>query len=154
MTDLSNKEIKAWSKLDDATVNLLKLAFGIGADVTSACSFANITRQTYYNWVDRYPDILEEIDKLREKPALKAYQTIYNNLHNPDIAMWYLKKVKSEVFGDSLGLTMKGQSVSDEELETKRKRLIELLAYVKAQPTIIDGNGETVSPISSEPLPD
>ena len=84
-------------KLTPETVNKLKEAFAIDASVEEACFYAEITRQTYYNWVDENPVLKEEFDRLREKPVLKARQTIVKNLENPEYALKYLeRKRKSE----------------------------------------------------------
>ena len=79
-------------------VNKLEYAFSIGADVSAACSYANISRQTYYNWTDEDAELKERFDTLREKPALLAYDTIFKNLNKEETAKWYLERKKKAEF--------------------------------------------------------
>jgi hypothetical protein len=92
-------------KLNDDTVNKLKEAFAIGADVSAACFYAEISRQTFYNWCEENTNLKEEFDRLREKPVLKAYQTIAKNLDNVDIAKWLLEKRRKNEFGTAVDIT-------------------------------------------------
>ncbi len=85
-------------KLNEETVNKLEEAFSIGADVSSACYYANISRQTYYNWEKDNPDLKEKFDRLKEKPILKAYKTISDDLDNKETAKWYLERKRKKEF--------------------------------------------------------
>ena len=89
-------------KLDENTVNKLKEAFSIGADVSAACYYAEISRQTYYNWEKDNPKLKEEFDRLKERPILKAYQTVAKTLGDSyQNAMDYLKRKRKIEFGDN-----------------------------------------------------
>ena len=144
-----NKEIAPksdyipWTKLDDDTVKKLEEAFSIGADVSSACFFANITRQTYYNWIKDDNKLKQRFDGLREKPVLKAFNTVYKDLDNVETAKWYLQKVKSETFGDKTNLNVTN-NLSEEDVELKRRKLIELEDYVKADTKKLDTEAESI----------
>lgn len=89
------------SKLDDLTVKKLEEAFILGASVNEACFNANISKQTYYNWTDENPELLDRFEQLRQAPILKARKCVVNAIEkNPTLAMRYLeKKLKSE-FGN------------------------------------------------------
>ena len=82
-------------KMDDLTVKKLEEAFSIGADVRAACCYANISHTTYYNWIKSFPEYEERFATLRDKPILKAYNTINRGLDQIETAKWYLeRKVK------------------------------------------------------------
>lgn len=98
-------------KLNEDTVNKLKEAFSIGSDVSAACYYANITRQTYYNWEKDNPELKEEFDRLKEKPVLKAYQTVAKDLDKIDTAKWYLSKKRNKEFGDRMDVTSDGEKI-------------------------------------------
>lgn len=85
-------------KLNDSTVKKLEEAFAIGASVSEACFYADITRQTYYNWIKENEEMKEKFDRLQQTPILKARQTIAKALGTDvDIAKWYLeRKMKRE----------------------------------------------------------
>ncbi len=85
-------------KLNDDTVNKLEQAFSIGADVSTACFYANISRQTYYNWIEENKELADKFDRLREKPVLKAYQTVADKLGEIDTAKWYLERKRKKEF--------------------------------------------------------
>ena len=85
-------------KLTDDTVNKLKEAFAIDASVEEACFYANISRQTYYNWVKDNKELGEEFDRLRQKPVLKARQEVVKGLNNFDNALKYLERKKKSEF--------------------------------------------------------
>lgn len=79
------------------TVNKLEQAFAIDCTVEEACSYAEITRQSFYEHIKRNPEFSDRIDDLRQRPILKARQTIVKSLYNPQQAQWYLeRKVKKE----------------------------------------------------------
>lgn len=139
------KEGVIYIKKDTKTVNRLEHAFAIGADIRSACAFAEITHTTYYKWIKEDEEIRERFERLRERPVLKAFGSIYRNLNNPEIAKWYLTKVRPEMFGDKLGINVNDSRVSEEELELKRRKLIELEAYVKADIETVDTKTEEIS---------
>ena len=92
-------------KLSEDSVNKLKEAFAIGADVSAACFYADISRQTYYNWEKENPELKEKFDRLKEKPVLKAYQTIAKGLDDINTAKWYVERKRKKEFGNNLDIT-------------------------------------------------
>lgn len=91
-------------KLNDTTVNKLEVAFAIGASVSEACYYADISRQTYYNWEKGNRKLKEKFDRLKELPILKARRTINDNLSNVETAKWFLEKKRKDEFGTKIGL--------------------------------------------------
>lgn len=85
-------------KYNEETVKKLKESFAIGADVTAACAYAEISRESFYQWCKKNPKLKEEADRLRERPVLKAYQTIANDLDQTETAKWYLERKRKKDF--------------------------------------------------------
>ena len=85
-------------KFDKEIVQKLEEAFAMGADVSAACYYASISRQTYYNWVEENKELAEDLDKLKEKPVLKAYKTLKDNMHKIEVAQWYLSRKRKDEF--------------------------------------------------------
>ena len=113
------------TKLTVETVNMLKRAFAIGADISAACSFANISRVSYYSWIKENKELEEEFNNLREKPVLKAYQTIAKNLDQPETAKWYLERKRKEFNPkQQIDHTTKGESLKS-SLSEEEKSAIE-----------------------------
>ncbi|MDD2578235.1 MAG: hypothetical protein PHP96_02520 [Candidatus Dojkabacteria bacterium] len=88
------------TKLNDLTVKKLEDAFIVGATVLEACFNANISKQTYYNWVEENPELLDRFELLKQSPILKARKTIVKALENdPKIAMRFLERKLKDEFG-------------------------------------------------------
>jgi hypothetical protein len=89
-------------------VNKLEQAFAIDATVEEACSYADISRETYYNWLEKHKEFSDRILKLRQRPVLKARQTVVQKLsENYTNAMDYLKRKRKNEFGDNSEVTIR-----------------------------------------------
>jgi len=121
--EVTNRKIaEAVTKLDDETVKKLEEVFALDGTVEEACFYAGISRQTYYNWVKEKPELLDRFEALRQRPFLKARQTIVKALDNPDHAFKYMTKKKKAEFGDALDLTTQGDRITNNaEVEAKAK---------------------------------
>lgn len=79
-------------------VNRLNEGLLMGLTIDQACIYAGIHRATYYDWCERIKGFKEKMDKAALNPFLKAKQTIFNNLNNPDVAKWYLEHKANKEF--------------------------------------------------------
>jgi hypothetical protein len=99
-------------KLTEDTIRKLEEAFSIDASVKEACYYADISTDTFYRWIKEYPKLSYKLDRLREKPVLKARQTVVKSLDNPDYAFKYLERKKKDEFSPRQELTGKdGESI-------------------------------------------
>lgn len=89
-------------KQGETTIQKLDEAFAIGSSIVQACSYADISTQTYYNMTKEKPELLDRFSRLREKPILKAKYNIVKDLQagNIETSKWYLQKRVPEEFGD------------------------------------------------------
>lgn len=77
----------------------LEQAFSIDATIWEACSYADISTNTYYNWIKEKPELLERFNRLREKPVLSARQTVVKSIkENPEMALKYLERKRKKEF--------------------------------------------------------
>ena len=83
-------------KLTEDTIRKLEEAFSIDASVKEACYYADISTDTFYRWIKEYPKLSYKLERLREKPVLKARQTVVKSLDNPDYAFKYLERKKEK----------------------------------------------------------
>lgn len=83
----------------------LEQAFAIDASVEEACSYADIGRNTFYVYLKENPEFQDRINDLRQKPVLKARQTVVQSLSDATSAKWYLEKKKKLEFGPTLELS-------------------------------------------------
>ncbi len=109
-------------KLTENTIRKLEEAFSIDASVKEACYYADISTDTYYRWIKEFPELSYKLERLREKPVLKARQTVVKSLEQPDYAFKYLEKKKKDEFGNSASIEIKDRT----ELE-KHKEALKLL---------------------------
>lgn len=94
------------TKLDKVTVKKLEEAFVLGCTVEEACFNADISKQTYYNWTEENPELLDRFDQLKQSPILKARKTIVRALEtDPKLAMKFLEKKLKYEFGNQGGQT-------------------------------------------------
>ena len=91
--------------INDEVMKKLEQCFSLGSSDLEACIFADISPATLYNYQKENPEFLERKQLLKEKPILKARNTIVKSLDDPKIALEYLKaKCKSE-FGQRMEIT-------------------------------------------------
>lgn len=93
------------------TVNKLEEVFAIGGTDEEACFYANISKQTLYDYQAKYPEFVDRKESLKNKPVLKARQTVVKALDNPHDAQWYLTKKRKIEFGDNIDVTSGGKPI-------------------------------------------
>ena len=106
-------------------INKLEEVYAIGGTDKEACFYAGISHQTLYDYQNLHPEFVERKEALKEKPVLKARQTVVQSLSQPQHAQWYLKHKRRDEFSE------RTETVSEvtvrEEMNPEVKRLAELL---------------------------
>lgn len=88
------------SKQYKETVKKLEEAFILGSTIPEACFYADIAKQTYYNWVNKNPKLLDRFEALQQSPILKARKAIVEGLDdNPEFALRFLERKLKNEFG-------------------------------------------------------
>lgn len=85
-------------KLTEDTVRKLEEVFAIDGTIEEACYYADISRDTYYRWCKEFPKLSDKFERLRERPVLKARQTVIKSLDQPDYAFRYLERKRKNEF--------------------------------------------------------
>lgn len=85
-------------KLTSEAILLLKYGIAIGGTVKDACLLAGISEWNYYDWKKSYPKMFDNIENLRNIPALKSLATVFRNLDNTDTAKWYLERKRKDEY--------------------------------------------------------
>ena len=84
-------------KLTDEVRLKLEEAAAIDATIEEMAFYANISKQSIYNWMEADPALKERLDALRQRPMMKARQTIVTSLCTTSGAQWYAeRKAKKE----------------------------------------------------------
>ncbi len=82
----------------DEVIRKLEEAFALDCTTEEACFYADIARSTYYDNVKLRPDLSDRFEELKQRPFLKARQTIIKNLDIPEHAKWYMERKKKKEF--------------------------------------------------------
>ena len=85
--------------IDDLKLQKLREAFLIGATDEEACSYAEISMATLYNYQKANPEFLDKKKQYKQNPFMKARTTIYKGLDQPPVAQWFMERKKADEFG-------------------------------------------------------
>lgn len=114
---------------DEAVViSKLKDAFNQGSNVIRACAYAEISRESYYRYVEAHPELRDIFEQIRLKPVLKAEAVIIKKLNEDDVdtAKWYLeRKAKGEYSSRQEVATVDPDE--DELTEQEKEKLRDIL---------------------------
>ena len=127
-----NKKVGRPTVMTDDKVNKLEQAFSLGCSDVEACFFAEISKQTLYDYQKKNPEFIDRKVALKDKMILKSRMVIANALQNQDkdVAKWYLERKAKDEFGTRTELTGAGGgsiSVSQDADIEKLKRLKEMI---------------------------
>jgi hypothetical protein len=101
-----------YTKFTESTIKLLEEAFAMDCPIVEAVLHANISVQTYYNWIKDNPNLEKRFEELRNRPYLIARQTINKAIkENPQYAFEYMKRKKKKEFGDNVDVTTQGEAL-------------------------------------------
>lgn len=86
--------------IDKDVLNKLETSYSMGCTDSEACLFANISKQTLYNYQNKHPEFVERKEMLKQKLVLKARSVVAEALNNKDenTAKWYLERKKKDEF--------------------------------------------------------
>lgn len=94
--------------MTELTVKKLEEAFAFGCTDEEACFYADISKPTLYDYQDKNPEFINRKEALKNRPVLKAKETVSKKLSESyQNAMDYLKRKRKAEFGDSSELEIK-----------------------------------------------
>lgn len=81
-------------------VSKLEYGFMRGLNVTECCHYADISRQTYYEYLEKNPGYSDRIEELRSYPAAKAKLNVVEAIENgdTDLSKWWLERKNKDEF--------------------------------------------------------
>lgn len=113
--------------MTDDTIKKLEEVFALGGSDSEACFYANISKQTLYNYQKEHPEFVDRKEALKEKPILKARQTVVKALDDPKDAQWFLERKRKEEFSFRQEVTgAEGKELkllSEKQIETLKEKL-------------------------------
>ena len=99
--------------MTEGIVAKLENVFAIDGSVEEACSYAEISRDAFYDFSKKNQEFSDRIADLRQKPILKARQTVVQKLgESYSNAMDYLKRKRKLEFGDGIDVTSGGEKIT------------------------------------------
>jgi hypothetical protein len=110
--------------MTEETVNKLEHGFTMGFTDAEACLYANISKQTLYDYCKKHPEYTDRKEDLKNNPKLLAKTNLYNALKENkrvDDSKWYLErrdkefKQKSDVTSDGKPIPLLSGIKEDED---------------------------------------
>lgn len=123
------------TKLTEEVRRKIEEAAALDASMEEIAFYAGVHRATLYQWVADDKELHDRIQELRERPILKARQTITKALDDPNHAFKYLERKKRKEFGANVDLTTDGKELPQPLLYALRHN---------------DGNEENSSPTETD----
>lgn len=121
-------EVGRPTKMTPEVVTKLEEVFALDGTVEEACFYAGISRNAYYEWVKAKPELNDRFEELRQRPFLKARQTIVKNLDQPEHAKWYMERKKKIEFAGRTEMTgAEGKDLGDSLTDEEKLRIRSLL---------------------------
>jgi predicted DNA-binding protein YlxM (UPF0122 family) len=117
-----NKHIsEGVSKLTPENIQKLEQLYSLDASLGEMCSYLDVSDQTIYNWKKANPELFGKLERMRDKPTLKARQTVIQKFSESyQNAMDYLKRKKKLEFGDSIKTEIDGKlEISGVEIKVR-----------------------------------
>jgi hypothetical protein len=108
------REVGRPSEMSESKVKKLEEAAAMDCTIEEMCLYANISKTTYYNWLEKHPELVDRIEILRNEPFLLARQTIVKAIkENPQYAFEYMKRKKKNEFSDKqeIDMTSNGETI-------------------------------------------
>ena len=98
------------TKFTDDVIRKIEEVAALDGTVEEMAYYADLNADTIYSWLKEKPEFSERINKLRQRPVLKARQTVNKRMEESYVnAMDYLKRKKKLEFGDSTDITSDGK---------------------------------------------
>lgn len=97
------------SKKKPEIIQKLREAFRNGATVQIACAYCGIVPQTYYNWVNESPELLEQFEADRNDPIMGALKKVTKDVETTDGARYFLQKNVPDIYGNKIGIKHEGE---------------------------------------------
>ncbi len=87
--------------------------FSVGATDLEACFLAGISKQTLYNYQEKYPEFVDRKEALKNMPKYKAKKNIVGELDkgDKDISKWYLER-KDNDFKNKTDITSNDETLN------------------------------------------
>lgn len=86
--------------MTDELVKKIEYGFMRGMNDTEACLFADISRQTFYEYCRQHPEFADRKEELKKHPSVRAKLNVTEAIENGDVDLskWYLERRNKDEF--------------------------------------------------------
>lgn len=98
-------EVGRPTKMTDDVIRKIEEVAALDGTVEEMAFYANVHKDTIYSWLKEDKEFSDRIASLKQKPFLKARQTIEKSLSIPQYAFEYMKRKKKDEFSERSELT-------------------------------------------------
>lgn len=86
--------------MTDAIVSKIEYGFMKGLNVTECCHYADISRNCFYEYLEKNPDFKDRIEELKSNPSTKAKLNVVEAIENgdTDLSKWWLERKNRDEF--------------------------------------------------------
>lgn len=121
-----SKEVGRPTIMTEAVVNKLEEAFLLGCTDLEACLFADISKQTLYNYQDSHPEFVDRKERLKETPIFLARKSVVDSVSSdPELALKFLERKKKDEFSTRTEQNLGGQK---DGVPIENKFIVEFVA--------------------------
>jgi hypothetical protein len=97
--------------MTEEVVKKLEEAFLLGCSDIEACFYADISKQTLYNYQDANPEFIDRKEQLKANPVFIARRTVVRDVaEKGELALKFLERKKKDEFGTSQDINIGGQA--------------------------------------------
>jgi hypothetical protein len=96
------------TELTDEVRSKIEAAAAFDATLEEIAFYAGVHRVTLYRWLKDDEELRNRVDELRQKPILKARQTVVEALQDPNHAFRYLERKRPKEFMPSAKIEHSG----------------------------------------------
>jgi len=120
-----NKKVGRKPLMTKSVLQKLKEAYLMGCTDREACLLAGISESTLYDYQSKNKEFLEQKQRFKTNPTIKARQTVIASLNDPKVAMWYLERKCKNEFGPKghFSEDQVERGLTEEEREEMKKLL-------------------------------
>lgn len=93
------------TKMTEEVIRKIEEVAALDGSVKEMAHYAGVHHDTIYAYMAENKEFSDRIASLRERPVLKARQTIVKSLDNPQHAQWYLQRKRKTEFAERKELT-------------------------------------------------
>jgi len=113
------------TKLTDEVRRKIEEIAALDGSVEEMAYYSGVHRATLYDWLQKDEEFSDRIKELRERPVLKARQTVVKSLEDANHAFRYLEKKKRKEFGNNVDITSNGETLLAQETIIKIEQALE-----------------------------